>query len=107
MPLGPLKNPAFIARFDSYFAHPGSQQLALSEGEKSDACVNIRAALNALAIREVRRGDKFLFDASLSDAVKRFQRKVGHKTVDGAVGPGTRRQLVAALFSKLTVPELI
>jgi hypothetical protein len=84
-------------------------------GDRAVACKNAKAALAALGFARAFGSDPHLYDQSLFEAVKRFQKEIEHRNVDGVIGPGTRARLVSELlrqdgvlkFTKLDASEAV
>lgn len=110
-----LMSPTLIERFEPYFKHADPNRYVLHQGDRAVACKNAKAALAWLGFARDFGGDPQLYDQQLSEAVKQFQRKTGHRNIDGAIGPGTRSRLVSSLlqefgaakFSELDASEAV
>lgn len=89
---------ALIGRFEPHFTHTDPNHQVLESGDKAPACQNVRVGLVELGIARSSGGDPLLFDEELSEAVRSFQTKNGHRNGDGRVGPGTRELLVTKLL---------
>lgn len=73
----------------------------LRRGDRDAALVSLRASLASLGLLPAQTGssiDPLLFDENVDAAVRAFQQHRG-LIVDGAVGPVTERELVAARWS--------
>jgi hypothetical protein len=102
-------------RYQQYFRHPDNDHDVLEAGDRAVACVNLRRALPMLRIGgEIPSTDEMLFDEALTEAVREFQSRHGHRVADGRVGPGTRERLVSemlhrfspSIFARLRRPEI-
>jgi hypothetical protein len=89
---------ALIGRFEPYFMHSDPNHHVLERGDDSPACANVKVALIELGIARSSGANPKLFDEELSDAVRSFQSKNGHRNGDGRVGPGTRALLVSEVL---------
>jgi peptidoglycan hydrolase-like protein with peptidoglycan-binding domain len=74
-----------------------SRQDLVANGSTGIHVSNIRTALRMLGY-DVAHGDKF--DDIASDAVRDFQRNNKHSSVDGKIGPGTRKLLAQRLYQE-------
>jgi hypothetical protein len=95
-----LTSPTLIERFEPYFKHPDPNRYVLQQGDRVVACKNAKAALAWLGFARDFGNDLQLYDQQLSEAVKRFQEKTGHRNIDGVIGPGTRSRLVSKLLEE-------
>lgn len=93
-----LTNPALVERFEPYFKHPDPDRPVLQLGDRALACKNAIAALCELGYARAVGDDPRFYDERLFDAVQRFQKKMGHRNLDGIIGPGTRSLLVSELL---------
>jgi hypothetical protein len=108
-------DPTLTERFESYFKHADSNHHVLRQGDRAVACKNAKATLAWLGFYRESGDDPQLYDRQLFEAVKRFQKEIGHRNMDGAIGPGTRSLLVsklleesgAAKFSELDASEIV
>jgi hypothetical protein len=99
-----LANETVIERFATYFRHADPDHDVLQIGDEDIACKNARDALSRLGYLRSSNDSPQLYDQRLFDAIKRFQEAVGHRNVDGVVGPGTRKQLASRLLQEFGVP---
>ena len=92
-----------IERYQQYFRHPDDDHEVLEVGDRAVACANLRRALSMLDIVvEGENTDELQYDKVLSEAVRAFQARFGHRVSDGLTGPGTRKRLVSELFHRFT-----
>ena len=82
-------------------------QLALRPGDRGSGVAALRHRLSASGdlVEPVKRGDSHRFDASLAEAVKRFQRRHG-LDVDGIVGPKTISMLNISVEKRIRQAEI-
>jgi hypothetical protein len=59
----------------------------------------VRRALTWIGAERHSATEPDLFDNRLADAVRRFQKNMEHRSIDGRVGPGTRDLLVQELLN--------
>ena len=85
-------------RFGPYFRHPDPDHDVLVVGDRAIACKNVRQALTWVGTERHVSGEPNLYDERLLEAVRRFQQAMGHRSIDGRVGPGTRALLVQQLL---------
>lgn len=99
-----------IQKFERLFRDPDVGDGLLKPDISGTACANIRHALRVLGY-EVEYGDQY--DEALAKIILRFQIDSKHGSLDGFVGPGTRRRLVIKLieaghkgiFARMKIPE--
>lgn len=82
---------------ERYFRDPVVGDGILRPPASGEACHNIRSALRLLNYK-VASGDRY--DNELEAAVLAFQTDYKHTSLDGYVGPGTRRLLTKKLLEK-------
>lgn len=101
--------PNTIEQYEVYFIDPAIGDSLLKPGMTGPAIANVRHALRVLGY-DVEFGDQY--DKSLAEQVLQFQKDNGHSSLDGLIGPGTRRLLVtkliesdrAAVFQRMRTP---
>lgn len=88
------------AELERFFGDPSvPRQAALRPGVRSDACFNIRLALERLGYADDLATTPLTdeFTQELSASLKRAQTALDHTSTDGQCGPKTRALLVGAL----------
>src|SRR5438128_12235027 len=86
-----------LSRLEGYFRDPIIGDGVMRSPMPNAACGNIRTALGRLHYA-IKKSDEY--DKSLERAVFKFQQDNNHTSIDGYVGPGTRRLLTEKLFEK-------
>jgi hypothetical protein len=99
-----LTSRTLIERFEPYFKHPDPDRPVIQLGDRTLACKNAKAALCERGYARALGDEPRLYDHLLLEAVTRFQTKMAHRNVDGAIGPGTRSLLVSELLRRFGVP---
>ena len=105
-----MKKNQKIHKFERFLRDPHVGDNVLKPPMSGVACENIRAVLRMLGY-QVKFGNEY--DEELAKAVLRFQTDNKHSSLDGFVGPGTRRLLIrklidecgAGIFDRMTKPE--
>ena len=86
-----------FSRLEGYFRDPVIGDGVMRRPMSGSACANIRLALGFLQY-PIDKSEEY--DRDLERTVLEFQRDQNHTSIDGYVGPGTRRLLTEKLLEK-------
>lgn len=87
-----------IHKYERFFRDPKVGERLLQPPHSGTACQNIRIGLKLLDYELHVRNDRY--DDQLAAIVEQFQSDNNHTSVDGKVGPSTRRLLALVLWQK-------